>query len=1045
MALGVRRRWLVWLFLWPAGRLPVVSAIRKLAAEENALNVHMVPHTHDDVGWRKTVEQYFYGWNNTIDDRGNVRSILTTVVQALLQDSNRVFTYVETKFFAMWWDEQDDATKDSVRFLIANRQLFFANGGWCMHDEATTHYMGMVDQTTLGHDYLKRELGVVPNIGWQLDPFGHSYTQAALLSSMFDGLYFGRIDYQDLQLRRLTQECEGLWEGVFWGLTGSYGGNYGAPDGFCFDALCDDEPLVGANVTRATERVRTFLQDLRIQADQTQGNHIMVTMGSDFNVSVVLLLVPGNPMPAGISRICPTQYMEAGINFANMDLLMNLIMTYQRWNQIDVPAMFGPRFNRINVFYSTPEYYTQQKYEEWSRNETLFSTKTDDFFPYSDCPNCFWTGYFVSRAGFKRQERVASSFLMAARQIEATSAVDVGSSSDLGELEDALGVVQHHDAVSGTAKQHVADDYSKRVQAGLDKAAQSTAERLKHRMLNDTSSLDSFVYCQLLNETVCDASVEGTRKDGTSLYVVVFNPLASASRTTNVRLPVARRGLYRVERLDNHTLAMEDVESSPAPFCYCKQVLAFGTGPLPPLGATSFRITPMNVSEDELCEDETFADETSVAAQSRRLGDASSDQVVASNGLITATFDGTTGSLLRLATNKYELPVSQTWGYYTSFDARLDKSEVPVSRGQDQNSGAYIFRPSTPTQQILEIAPSGNARFVNTSIGMEVHVSFNVPWLKHVYRVIDGQPYLEMEYQVGPIPVADGRGKEIVSRLTTPLKTNSTFYTDSNGRYFLKRVRNSRPTWKLDTYEPVAGNYYPINAAIYMQDKLGSLAVLVDRSQGGGSLKDGSLEIMVQRRTLADDHRGVDEAMNETAGGMTPYPEAQRIGHGVVIRGTHRIAIGGASGGASVARALMDDIFADPKVFVGYSSDSNTSFTNPSFSYIPGSLPPNVQLMTLQRRRNGALLVRLAHQYDVNEDSVLSTPAKVDWSQLFGSTVASVRELTLTANEDLHERQARLRWRKPSSESLLDKNTTTVVLQPMEIRTFEVVLQQQQR
>lgn len=275
-----------------------LPASTKLAAhldDPKVLNVHVVAHTHDDVGWLKTVEQYFYGENMTIQ-QACVEDILDSVVTSLLENPARTFTYVEQKFFSMWWHLQDDAVKDSVRYLVANKQLSFVNGGWCMHDEAATHYMGMIDQTTLGHRFLKKELGVIPTVGWQLDPFGHSASQASLFSSKvgFDALYFGRIDYQDLNKRHYEQECEGLWNSsknladttVFWGLTGSYEGNYGAPQGYCFDIGCEDPLLIEMDNRELELAVHGLLEELRVQSDRTKGNHIMITMGSDFQVRV---------------------------------------------------------------------------------------------------------------------------------------------------------------------------------------------------------------------------------------------------------------------------------------------------------------------------------------------------------------------------------------------------------------------------------------------------------------------------------------------------------------------------------------------------------------------------------------------------------------------------------------------------------------------------------------------------------------------------------------------------------------------------------------
>lgn len=51
-----------------------------------------------------------------------------------------------------------------------------------------------------------------PRVGWQIDPFGHSREMASMFAQMgFDGMFFGRLDYQDKDERLLTQKPEMIW------------------------------------------------------------------------------------------------------------------------------------------------------------------------------------------------------------------------------------------------------------------------------------------------------------------------------------------------------------------------------------------------------------------------------------------------------------------------------------------------------------------------------------------------------------------------------------------------------------------------------------------------------------------------------------------------------------------------------------------------------------------------------------------------------------------------------------------------------------------
>ena len=62
----------------------------------------------------------------------------------------RTWAMAETKFFQMWWDEQDAEYKDRVKTLVKEGQLEFVNGGWSAPDEACPNYDDLLDNWFTG-------------------------------------------------------------------------------------------------------------------------------------------------------------------------------------------------------------------------------------------------------------------------------------------------------------------------------------------------------------------------------------------------------------------------------------------------------------------------------------------------------------------------------------------------------------------------------------------------------------------------------------------------------------------------------------------------------------------------------------------------------------------------------------------------------------------------------------------------------------------------------------------------------------------------------
>ena len=64
-------------------------------SQPDQLNIHLVAHSHDDVGWLKTVDQYYHGshragwvgWEE--NQRAGVQYVIDTVVQELAMDQEK--------------------------------------------------------------------------------------------------------------------------------------------------------------------------------------------------------------------------------------------------------------------------------------------------------------------------------------------------------------------------------------------------------------------------------------------------------------------------------------------------------------------------------------------------------------------------------------------------------------------------------------------------------------------------------------------------------------------------------------------------------------------------------------------------------------------------------------------------------------------------------------------------------------------------------------------------------------------------------------------
>ncbi|XP_047411613.1 alpha-mannosidase 2 [Sciurus carolinensis] len=809
--------------------------------DDEPLQVFVVPHSHNDPGWLKTFNDYF---------RDSTQYIFNNMVIKLKEDSRRKFIWSEISYLSRWWDIIDTQKKEAVKRFLQKGQFEVVTGGWVMPDEATSHYFALIDQLIEGHQWLEKNLGVKPRSGWSIDPFGHSPTMAYLLKRAgFSHMLIQRVHYAVKKHFAWYKTLEFFWR-QNWDL-GS------ATDIFChmmpfysYDIphTCGPDPKIccqfdfrrlpagrfecpwglapeaisSENVQR---RAHLILDQYRKKSKLFRTKVLLVPLGDDFRY---------------------TDYGEWNLQFRNYEHLFQYMNSQP---DLRVKIQFGTLSDYFNAV---------DKADAAMRNkgQSMFPVLSGDFFTYADRDDHYWSGYFTSRPFYKRMDRIVESHLRAAeilyyfalRQAQKNMINTFLSSKHYLALTEArrnLGLFQHHDAITGTAKDWVVVDYGTRLFNSLSVLEKVIGDSaflliLKNKSMYETYSSDPFLEMNSIQKSqdslpeshVIKLSAEEPR------YLVIYNPLEQHRNSVvsiYVSSPTVQVLTDTGKPLDIQVNAVWNKQTTISEEAYEISFVAHTS----PLGLKVYTLLEAENLNSYLADYVLYNGEATSDIFNIMM--SAQEPIILENPHMILSFDKT-GLMETMMTKEdkqlHNIKVQFTWYGTTN---KKDKS------------GAYLFLPDGFAQPYVSkkvpIVRVLRGRIYSEVISYFEHVTHRV----RLYNLqgIEGHS-VEISNTVN---IQDVFNREIAMRISSNINSQNRFYTDLNGY----QIQPRRTLSKL----PLQANVYPMTTMAYIQDAKHRLTLLSAQSSGVSSLKSGDIEVIMDRRLMQDDNRGLGQGVTD--------------------------------------------------------------------------------------------------------------------------------------------------------------------------------------
>ncbi|XP_067430456.1 alpha-mannosidase 2 [Thunnus thynnus] len=821
--------------------------------DKQPLELFLVPHSHNDPGWLKTFDSYY---------QDQTKHILNNMLIKLSEDSRRKMIWAEVSYFSKWWNDIDEQKREMVKRLVGAGQLELVTGGWVMADEANSHYFALLDQLMEGHQWLQRHLGVKPSSGWAVDPFGHSPSMTYLLKGAgLSNMVIQRVHYAVKKQFARQQTLEFLWRQSWdsssrsditchmmpfysYDVPHTCGPNPAICCQFDFHRLpggrvfcpwrVPPQPITEQNVQ---ERALLLLDQYRQKSRLFRSPVLLVPLGDDFR------FVESNEWDA---------------QFSNYQKLFDY---FDQHPELHIKARFG-----------TLSDYFEALRRRLNAAETSLPTLRGDFFTYADRDDHYWSGYFTSRPFYKRLDRTLEATLRATEILFSLTLAEMRRFRGDGRLvadfparehfrhltagRRSLALFQHHDAVTGTARDPVVVDYGTRLFhsiLNLRRVLQSSAHWL---LLLDKSQYHHDQSKPFLQtDDVMAAQDALPQKMSLTLSdeprsLIVFNPTEQL-RTSVVSVIVDSPDARVVDAETGRPMSAQisAVWAEPSRASTEAFQLSF-VAELPPLALVVFHVTKTSAGSAHRARYTVLhgGGPPSVHAEhfqvSRPQGAEADASLSLSNKHVEIWSSAQTGLLqkLRLQSGPVrQLQVQFLW-YGTRTGANRDKS------------GAYLFLPGEEGAQLYSPSEPPLIRVSRGPVFSDITSCFR--HFTHTVRLFHADGHAGRSLEISNmVDIRSEGNRELVMRLVSDVANGNRFYTDLNSFQMQQR----RTLAKL----PLQANFYPMTSAAFVQDAASRLTLLAAQSQAVAALRPGELEVVLDRRLQQDDNRGLGQGVTD--------------------------------------------------------------------------------------------------------------------------------------------------------------------------------------